>query len=268
NPPVINTLVNALPIANGTQIEFKGTAEANETVNLFMDGGASPVGTTVADQNGNFDVTTTAPVADGEHGFTASVTDAHGLTSGLPAPGTVGVIPSKPVITTLVGVPVNGATVELKGTAEAGETVHLFADGGDTLVGTGIADGGGNFDITTLVTFADGVHSFTANEIDSANLTSQASDAFSVALLPSKQGITTLATAPVQNGGFVELQGTAEANDSIVLFADGSGVVVGTGTADLNGNFDITTDVTFTDAVHSFTAKATDAASLTSAASD
>jgi hypothetical protein len=62
-------------------------------------------------------------------------------------------------------------TAEAKGTGEAGDTVTLYADGGTTPVGTGTVAADGSFDITTT-TIADGNHTLTATQTDTAGLTS------------------------------------------------------------------------------------------------
>ena len=67
-------------------------------------------------------------------------------------------IRTRRLITTLVGQPLNGGTVELQGSGEtAGDTIDLYADGNTgTIVGTGQVKADGSFDITTTATFADG----------------------------------------------------------------------------------------------------------------
>src|SRR5215813_13359917 len=60
------------------------------------------------------------------------------LSAAASAAFTVDVDPTAPVITAVVGQPVNGGTVELRGTGEVGETVTLYADGGSKVVGSGI----------------------------------------------------------------------------------------------------------------------------------
>ena len=266
NAPVITAVVDQ-PVNGGT-VELQGTGENGETVNLYADGNMTTIVGTGTVVGGTFDITTTATFADGVHSFTAKETDAASLTSTASTPAfTVNVDPTAPAITTLVGQPVNGGTVELKGTGETGETVNLYADGNmATIVGTGTVVGGA-FDITTTAMFSDGVHSFTAKQVDAANLTSTASTpAFTVDVDPTAPAITTLVGQPV-NGGTVELQGTGETGETVNLYADGNmTTVVGTGTV-VGGTFDITTTMTFADGVHSFTAKQVDAANLTSTTS-
>jgi hypothetical protein len=171
--------------------------------------------------------------------------------------------PSAPAITTLVGQPVNGSTIEVEGTGMSGDTVTLYADGGATAVGTGTVVNGA-FDITTSATFADGDHTLTATETDSASLTSTASAGFAVAVDPTAPAITTLVGQPV-NGGTIEVKGAGETGDTVTLYADGGATAVGSGTV-VNGKFDITTTATFAAGHHTLTATETDPAGLTSAA--
>ena len=266
NAPAITAVVGT-PVNGGT-VDLQGTGEVGDTVNLYADGGTTIVGTGTVGAGGTFDITTTATFADGVHSFTAKEVDAASLTSTASTPAfTVDVNPNAPAITAVVGQPVNGGTVDLQGTGEVGDTVNLYADGGTTIVGTGTVGAGGTFDITTTATFADGVHSFTAKEVDAASLTSTASTpAFTVDVDPNAPAITAVVGQPV-NGGTVDLQGTGEVGDTVNLYADGGTTIVGTGTVGAGGTFDITTTATFADGTHSFTAKEVDAASLTSTAS-
>ncbi len=222
-------------------------------------------------QDGSFDVTMTTALAEGVHTVTATETDPSSqLTSPASDPFTVDVLPAPPIITTLVNAQpvVNGAFVELQGTAEANETIALFVDGGTTLVGTTVADGSGNFDVTTTVGIGDGAHSFTATETDSFGLTSPASSGFTVDVIPSTPSITTLVGQPIDNGT-IELQGTGEKpGDIITLYADSdANTVVGTASVLPDGTFDITTTATFKDGAHTFTATETDGDNLISAQS-
>ncbi len=74
--------------------------------------------------------------AAGSYAPVVTIVDAGGSTA--QAHSSVVVDPAAPVITTLVGQPLNGQTVELRGTGFVGDTVDLFADGNTTaIVGTG-----------------------------------------------------------------------------------------------------------------------------------
>jgi Bacterial Ig domain/Bacterial Ig-like domain len=259
------TAVNNTP-TNGVPLEVTLSGERGDTIDLYADGGATIVGSGIVGAGGTVEITTTVAFTDGIHKFQASETDGLGLTSPLSPIFAIGFNPSAPAITAMVGQPLNGDTVELQGTGEAGETVNLYADGGTTIVGTGIVGAGGTFDITTTATYPDGVHTFTATETNSKSLTSAASPAFTVDVDPFAPAITAVVGTPV-NGGTVELQGTGEVGDTVNLYADGGTTIVGTGKVGAGGTFDITTTATFADGTRSFTATETDATSVTSAAS-
>ena len=263
NAPAITGLVGQ-PV-NGGKIEVQGTGEAGETVTLYADGGSTAVGAGVVAANGTFDITTSVAFSDGAHSLTATLTDAAGLTGAASASFGVGVNPNAPAITTLVGQPVNGGKVELKGTGEAGETITLYADGGSTAVGSGVVAANGTFDITTTASFADGKHSFIATQADAAGLTGAASGGFQVAVTPSTPVLTAL-VGEVTGGWKVEVQGAGEAGDTVTLY--NGALVLGTATVASNGTFDIKTTNTIAGMTTANLAVAeTDAAGLVSATS-
>ena len=136
------------------------------------------------------------------------------------------------------------------------------------MVGTTLADGSGDFDVTTTVGIGDGAHSFTATETDSFGLTSPASKGFTVDVIPTAPSITALVGQPVDNGT-IELQGTGDhPGDIITLYADNdTNTVVGTASVLPDGTFDIITTATFNDGAHTFTATDTDDDGKTSAQS-
>ena len=126
------------------------------------------------------------------------------------------------------------------------------------VVGTGTVVAGDTFDITTTAMFADGVHTFVAQETNNPNPNLPDSQPFTVDVDPNAPSITTLVEQTV-NGGKVELQGSGEAGDTIDLYADNNAnTIVGTGTVGAGGAFDITTTVAFADGVHTITATETD----------
>ena len=157
-----------------------------------------------------------------------SVKDA--ASSSSQATSTVTVV-AGPSIASLVGQPVNGGTVELKGTAiTVGDTIDLYADGNmTTIVGTGTVVAGGTFDITTTADFTDGKHTFTAIETNSTNPTIPTSQPFAVEVeLLAPTGLAQKGTAT--NGGTIEITGTGDASgDTITLYSGAT--VIGTGIA-------------------------------------
>ena len=212
----ITTLVGQ-PLNGGT-VDLQGSGEtAGDTIDLYADGNTGTiVGTGQVKADGSFDITTTATFADGVHTFTATETDGSNLTSASSSPAfTVDVDPSAPAITTLVGQPLTGQTVELQGTGEVGDTVDLYADGNsNTIVGSGIVGAGGTFDITTTATFGTGPHTFTATEIDAAPLTSAVSTpAFQVTVVHQAPAMTAGGTATFSGAGPVVLDAGVTVSD-------------------------------------------------------
>jgi hypothetical protein len=102
----------------------------------------------------------------------------------------------------------------LQGTGEVGDTVDLYADNTNTIVGSGIVAAGGTFDITTTATFDTGTHTFTATEIDAAPLTSAVSTpAFPVTVVHQAPAITAGGTATFGGAGPVVLDAGVTVSD-------------------------------------------------------
>ncbi|MCP3390548.1 VCBS domain-containing protein [Bradyrhizobium sp. CCGB12] len=271
SPPSAGFIVNVNPTAptitalvnnpfNGGPIEVKGTGEPNHTIQIFADGGTTVIGTGTTNASGQFDIVTSAGLSNGVHTLTAVA-----VTSNLPSTASnnlsITVVPSAPLITTLVGQPDNDGTIEVKGTGQPNQSVTLYADGGTTPVGTGVIDATGHFDITTTVTFADGVHRLTATATDAANLVSPASSQFTVNVIPDTPVISVV--LPVSGTSQrIEVQGTGEVGETIKLFADGSTTVLATGVVDATGHFDIFADIL--GGAHIIRATETNAANLVS----
>jgi hypothetical protein len=166
----------------------------------------------------------------------------------------------------------NDTTPTFVGTAEANATVEIFD--GSTAKGSAQADGSGNWSVTTS-SLTDGVHAITAKATDAALNTSPASNALSVTIdttapsapsvpdLMSASDSGTSSTDDITNDATPTLTGTAEANASVTLRADGTGVGSGSSVA---GTWIITAS-TLTDGARAMTATATDAAGNTSTAS-
>jgi Domain of unknown function (DUF4347)/Bacterial Ig domain/Cadherin-like domain/SdrD B-like domain/Bacterial Ig-like domain len=262
--PAITALVGQ-PRVNGQTVELQGTGEVGDTVNLYADGGTTIVGSGIVDGSGHFDITTTAGFADGAHSFTATETDAVGLSSAATPAFPVPVEAVAPINLAQKGTSTNGGTIEITGIGDAiGDTITIY--NGTTEVGSGKVGANGAFDIVTSASFADGTYQLTAvNTSADTTETSAKSSPLTVNVDPTAPVITGVASQPV-NGGTIELQGTGEAGDIVNIYADGTTTIVGTGTVRSDGTFDIITTATFS-GLHTFTATETDNAKLTSAAS-
>src|SRR5207253_83372 len=161
-------------------------------------------------------------------------------------------------------------TLLLTGTAEAGTAVTV-KDGGTTL-GTVTANGSGAWSFGPSVSLADGTHSFTAVSTDGAHVLTSSAFSETVDTVAPTAGTPDLITASdsgtsstdnLTNVTTSTFTGTAEAGSTVTIF-DGA-TAVGSGTA-TGGSYSITTSA-LSDGVHSITAKATDAAGNTGAAS-
>ena len=120
---------------------------------------------------------TTGPMPDGVHNFTVTSTDAAGNVSGASTALKVTidtVAPNAPTITT--NTILNTNAVSVTGTAEAGSTVNVLD--GTVVVGTGMANSSGGFNITTNA-LSSGSHVLTAKATDIAGNTSLSSQAVS-----------------------------------------------------------------------------------------
>src|SRR3954462_6257463 len=246
----------------GSGVELRGTAVPDTTVTIVANGGTTVLGTGIVDGNGNFDLIT-SPLADGFYTFQA-VSQA-GTSSQTSAGFAVTILPSAPVITTQIGHPLNGDTVELKGTALPNQTIKLYLDGSSTVFATGIADANGNFDIVTPA-LIDGSHTIRATETDGLGLVSPLSGGFTVNVNPTAPAITALVNSPF-NGGPIEVKGTGEPNRTIALYADDGTTVVGIGATNASGQFDIVTAAGLSNGGHTLTAVAFNASNLFSEAS-
>jgi hypothetical protein len=112
-----------------------------------------------------------------------------------------------PVITTLVGAPYAGSTIEVEGTGTSGDTVTLYAYVGAVGSGTVV---GGRFDITTNWGSGEGPLTLTATETAPGGATSSASASFQVLVAPPPPTIDFVTETEVAGGYYLTIDGTAE----------------------------------------------------------
>jgi Big-like domain-containing protein/Calx-beta domain-containing protein/type IX secretion system substrate protein len=271
-------------ITNDNTLTFNGTAEANSTVEVFID--AVSIGTTVANGAGDFsfDHTGTA-LTDATISVTAKATDAAGNTSDASTALSVTVdtvTPSVPLIYSIItndtgasssdGV-TSDDTPTFSGSAEANATIEVFVD--NNSIGTTTANSSGEWEFayvsngSTILDLTDGAHGVTAMAQDAAGNTSAVSSALNFTIdtaSPSTPSITSITADSgadgadrITNDNTLEINGTAEANSTVEVFIDGTSI--GTTSADGSGNFSFDhTGTVLVDATYSATAKATDLA--------
>ena len=277
NTFTVDTVVPAAPVVvapgNNSYVTtltptFTGTAEANSTVSVYIDGVFS--GTTTADASGNWSYTPTTPlIGQDAHQVYATSTDAAGNASVESNTNTFIVDSVKPVAPT-VDAPAEGSYVTtvrpvITGTAEAGTTVKVYIDGVE--VGTTTADASGNWSYTPTTDLAQGSHNVKVTSTDAAGNVSVDSNVRTF-IVDSIAPVAPVVLTP-ENGAVESSRptftGTAEPGATVTIIVDG--VEVGTTTADASGNWSYTIpsgSPGLADGSHTVTARQTDAAGNTS----
>ncbi|WP_119081077.1 Ig-like domain-containing protein [Chitinophaga alhagiae] len=256
--------------SGNNQPAFTGTAEANSTVIIYVNGEA--VGTATADVTGKWSYTIPAALEDGNHAITTTVTDAAGNTS--PASEALNVVidtevpvaPSAPALSGSNNGHSNSGQPAFTGTAEANSTVNIYVDG--VVVGTATADANGQWSYTLPATLADGPHTISTTATDAAGNTSAASEAISFTVdteVPVTAPLPVLAGE--QNGrtknNTPTLSGTAEPHTTVTIYNNGE--PVGTAEVSADGTWSFTPGTALADGENSITTTVTDAAGNTSA---
>jgi uncharacterized protein YhjY with autotransporter beta-barrel domain len=190
--PVVAAPANGAVLTTSTPL-VSGTAEANATVTVYVDGASA--GTATADAGGAWSFMPAA-LADGAHSIYARAADAAGNAS--PQSNirdfTIdSTAPAAPAVTA----PANGALVNttnptIQGTAEPNAVVTVFIDGSS--IGAPTAGGSGTWSIATPP-LTEGAHSVHARAVDGAGNTSadSATNNFTVTLAPTandRSGVT------------------------------------------------------------------------------
>jgi CSLREA domain-containing protein len=274
-------------VTKKTTPTFTGTAEADSTVKLYQNTGGPDVeiGSTTA-TGGVWSITSSALAAN-TYSISAKSTDTAGNTSNASTILTVTIddqVPNAPSTPDLIATDDTGAsnsdditkktTPTFSGTAEANSKVELFKDADPTPIGTGNADGSGNWSIASGA-LADGTYQITAKATDLAGNQSVASSNLQVVIdtqppiAPSTPALNpaddtgTLNSDGITKKNNPNFTGTAEAGSTVQLFAGAApvGFSVATG-----GNWSITSSV-LGDNSYNVTAQATDLAGNTSSPS-
>ena len=171
---------------------FDGTAEANAGIELFRAGSVS-LGTATANGSGNWSIYSSV-LAEGIHSITAKQTDVAGNIS--PASGALSVTVDKSAPGAPSTAPdldsasdtgsssaddiTDDTTPTFNGTGvEANATITIYI--GESSVGSGLADGSGNWSVTTAA-LAYMVHNISAKATDVAGSISSASPELSVTI--------------------------------------------------------------------------------------
>jgi len=233
--PVVILPANGSSVATTTPT-FSGTAEANSTVRIYVDGVL--VDSTTADGSGNWSKVS-ASLPQGSHTVKAKSVDGAGNTSGYSNINTFTIdvtAANAPVVILPADESYSSvATPTFSGTAEAASVVRLYIDG--ILIDSTTADGSGNWSKLSA-SLSEGSHTIKATSVDAAGNVSVFSNINTftidtnapgtpVVLLPA-DGSSVATTTPT-------FSGTAEAASRVRLYVDGS--LVDSTVADGSGNW-------------------------------
>lgn len=271
NSFIVDTTPPAAPMvvspANGSGTNHNtpnilGTAEANSTVTVFVDG--SEQGTCIADVAGNWSFVQPASLSDGAHTVKARAGDAAGNVSVDSNTNTFTVDTAPPAAPSVIapanGSITNGSTPVCTGTAVPNSIVHVFMDGSET--GTITADGAGSWSFTSASPLYDGYHTVKASASDWLGNTSAYSNpnAFTVdTVSPDAPVITTPLSGSVAHVSKPILSGTAEPDSTLTVFIDGAPFTI---YADGTGSWH-TESSGLADGNHTISVQASDAAGNT-----
>ena len=268
-------------VTNDTTPTLSGSSGvAGGTISIYDNGRL--IGTTSVAGNGSWSFTPDTALADGNHNFTATVTDGVGRTSE-PTGGFGIVIDTKApdaasdlLVTDNVGAyqgpVVSGDTTDdntptLSGKAEPGSTVNIIDNG--QVIGTAKVNPDGTWSYTPDQPLANGAHDLTTTVTDpSGNTGPEGSHVvITVDVVPGKVEITgvtddtgsvtgSLSQNAVTDDTRPQISGTAKAGSTVTIM-DGSNVL-GTTTAGSDGTWSFTPSVDLGRGDHTFTATAKD----------
>jgi hypothetical protein len=259
--PAITTVSAA---TNNTRPTLTGTAEAGSTVTVYD--GTITLGTATTNSSGAWSYAPSGTLSQSAHTLTVKAKDAAGNVSASSSAITLTVdttAPTAPVITTK-SASTSSTKPTIAGTAEANSTVTILD--GSTTLGTITANSSGVWSYTPGSTLSQAVHTLTAKATDTAGNVSAASKSIALTVdttAPDAPSLTSISAS--SSNTKPTIGGTAEANSTVTLL-DGT-VTLGTATANASGVWSYTPGSAFTQAAHTLTAKATDAAGNVSTAS-
>ncbi|CAH5515479.1 hypothetical protein AI2983V1_0804 [Enterobacter cloacae] len=268
-------------VTNDTTPTLSGSSGViGGTISIYDNGRL--IGTATVGGNGSWSFTPDTALADGNHSFTATVTDGVGRTSE-PTGGFGIVVDTKApdaasdlLVTDNVGAyqgpVVSGDTTDdntptLSGKAEPGSTVNIIDNG--QVIGTAKVNPDGTWSYTPDQPLANGAHDLTTTVTDpSGNTGPEGSHVvITVDVVPGKVEITgvtddtgsvtgSLSQNAVTDDTRPQISGTAKAGSTVTIM-DGSNVL-GTTTAGADGTWSFTPSVDLGRGEHSFTATAKD----------
>ncbi len=268
-------------LTNANKPTFTGTTIPGGIINFYA--GSTLLGTaTATSDHGVWSLTSSVTLTDGSYAATATVTDYVGNVSAASSPFQFtldSTAPSLPAILSIspdTGVSntdgiTNVNTPTFSGTAEPGSTVKVFT--GQTVFGSAVADGNGNWSLAVTKSIGDGSYNVQATATDPAGNTSQNSASFQLTIItqitdPKATGISPDTglhnNDDITDARNIILNGTSGPNATITVYQNG--FQIGTTTANSSGSWTYDNRaVSLSDGTYTFTFAASDAAGNVSA---
>ena len=281
-------------ITNATQPEVTGAgATPGDTVTLYDTDGTTVLGTATVAGNGTWSVTPNAPLTEGSHDLSVTMTETAAGNESAPSAVLSIVIdtsapnaPSAPVLDSasdsgIQGDDITNATQpEVTGAGGSpGDTVTLYDTDGTTVLGTGIVTGDGTWSVTPDAPLLEGSHDLSVTMTDAAGNESGPSSALTLVV------DTTAPDAPaapvLDSGSDSGTQGDNTTNDTqpaiigsgatpgdtVTLYDTDGTTVLGTATVAGDGTWSVTPDAPLSEGSHSLSVTMTDSAENESVAS-
>jgi large repetitive protein len=219
--PVVSAPANGSSTTN-TKPPISGTAEANSTVKIYVDGAL--IGTTTADGSGNWSYTPSSDLTYGAHTVNATATDAAGNTSPSSSTNAFNVVYPTPVVSS----PINAGASSISGTSSAavGTTIAVYKGG--VSIGTTTVQAGGTWTLTGVSGLVGG-ESITATAGTGAAMSAASNTVIVTPAAP-------VVTGPIAAGASsVSGTSTAITGTTITVYKDG--VSIGTTTVQAGGTW-------------------------------
>jgi hypothetical protein len=265
NPPVVTQPADGL-LTNNARPTFSGTAEANSTITLRLNGNS--IGTALA-TGGQWSLTPSSDLTDGSYQLTATATDAalNSSTASVARTLTVDTTPpSRPTISQPVsGLLTNNPRPTISGTTEENTVVTVFLNG--TSLGHATV-GGTTWSLQPATDFPGGTSSITAIATDAALNLSALSLATSLTIdviPPAVPTVTNPIAGTYSTSNLPVVTGGGDANTLVSLYIDGN--LIDSQLSDGTGFWSIFCISPLGEGSHSVQALATDQAGSASALS-
>ncbi|WP_420388680.1 Ig-like domain-containing protein [Marinobacter sp.] len=271
---------------NDTQPAITGSgATPGDTVTLYDTDGTTVLGTTTVAGDGSWSVTPNAPLSEGSHNLSVTMTDAAGNESDTSSALSLVIdtmapdAPAAPILDsgsdsgTQGDNTTNNTQPAVTGSgATPGDTVTLYDTDSTTILGTGTVAGDGTWSITPDAPLSEGSHDLSVTMTDAAgnesgpsttlslDIDTTAPDAPAAPILDSGSDSGTQGDNTTNNTQPAITGSGATPGDTVTLYDTDGTTVLGTGTVAANGTWSITPDAPLSEGSHDLSVTMTDAA--------